>query len=79
MVLDLPGVGQNLQDHVQIGGIWTTEEPVSLILGAEPEYQQAFAERGEGPLTSNVAETGGFWRSDETGSMHRTSSSTARR
>jgi choline dehydrogenase len=62
-VVDLPGVGRNLQDHVQIGGIWTTEEPVSLILGAEPEYQEAFAERGEGPLSSNVAETGGFWRS----------------
>jgi choline dehydrogenase len=62
-VVDLPGVGRNLQDHVQIGGIWTTEEPVSLILGAELEYQQAFAERGEGPLSSNVAETGGFWRS----------------
>jgi len=64
-LIDLPGVGRNLQDHVQIGGIWTTEEPVSLILGAEPEYQAAFAERGEGPLTSNVAETGGFWRSSE--------------
>ena len=62
-VLDLPGVGRNLQDHVQIGGIWTTEEPVSLILGAEPEYQEAFEARGEGPLTSNVAESGGFWRS----------------
>ena len=62
-VVDLPEVGHNLQDHVQIGGIWTTEEPVSLILGAEPEYQQAFADRGEGPLTSNVAESGGFWRS----------------
>ena len=65
VALDLPGVGRNLQDHVQIGGIWTTEEPVSLILGAEPEYQEAFAERGEGPLSSNVAETGGFWRSRE--------------
>jgi choline dehydrogenase len=63
VALDLPGVGKNLQDHVQIGGIWTTEEPVSLILGAEPEYQEAFAARGEGPLTSNVAESGGFWRS----------------
>jgi choline dehydrogenase len=63
VALDLPGVGRNLQDHVQIGGIWTTAEPVSLILGAEPEHQQAFAERGEGPLTSNVAESGGFWRS----------------
>lgn len=65
VVHDLPGVGRNLQDHVQIGGIWTTDEPASLILGAEPEYQEAFAERGEGPLTSNVAETGGFWRSSE--------------
>jgi choline dehydrogenase len=62
-VVDVPDVGRNLQDHVQIGGIWTTEEPVSLILGAEPEYQEAFAERGEGPLTSNIAESGGFWRS----------------
>ena len=64
-VVDLSEVGRNLQDHVQIGGIWTNEEPVSLILGAEPEYQQAFADRGEGPLTSNVAESGGFWRSRE--------------
>ncbi|MGH2836776.1 MAG: GMC family oxidoreductase, partial [Thermoleophilaceae bacterium] len=62
-VVDLPEVGRNLQDHVQVGGIWTTEEPVSLTLGAEPEYQEAFEARGEGPLTSNVAETGGFWRS----------------
>ncbi len=62
-VVDLPEVGRNLQDHVQVGGIWTTEEPVSLILGAEPEYQEAFEARGEGPLTSNVAESGGFWRS----------------
>lgn len=30
----------------------------------EPEQQLAFAERGEGPLSSNVAESGGFWRSD---------------
>jgi choline dehydrogenase len=63
VVHDLPGVGGNLQDHVQIGGIWTTDEPVSLILGAEPEHQESFAQRGEGPLTSNVAESGGFWRS----------------
>ena len=26
-------------------------------------HQQAFAEHGRGPLTSNVAESGGFWRS----------------
>ena len=41
--VDLPDVGQNLQDHVNAGVIYTTEEPVSLILGAEPEYQELFA------------------------------------
>lgn len=61
--VDLPAVGQNLQDHVNCGAIFTTEEPVSLLLGAEPEQQLAFAEEGRGPLTSNVAESGGFWRS----------------
>lgn len=64
VVLDQPEVGRNLADHVNCGAIWTTDEPVSLLLGMEPEHQLAFAERGEGPLTSNVAESGGFWRSD---------------
>jgi choline dehydrogenase len=64
VAVDLPGVGGNLQDHVQIGGIWTTDQPVSLIVGAAPEHREAFATRGQGPLTSNVAETGGFWRSN---------------
>jgi choline dehydrogenase len=63
VAVDLPGVGQNLQDHINSGVIYTTEEPVSLLLGLEPEHQQEFAEQGRGPLTSNVAEAGGFWRS----------------
>jgi choline dehydrogenase len=65
VLLDLPGVGQNLQDHISTGVTFTTDEPVSLIVGAEPEQQLAFAEQGRGPLTSNVAEAGGFWRSRE--------------
>ena len=32
-----------------------TEEPVSLILGAEPEQQQAFAKRGTNILVSEAA------------------------
>jgi choline dehydrogenase len=62
VAVDLPGVGQNLQDHVNSGVIYTTDEPVSLLLGMEPEHQLEFAEHGRGPLTSNVAEAGGFWR-----------------
>jgi choline dehydrogenase len=65
VAVDLPGVGQNLQDHVNSGVIYTTEEPASLLLGMEPQYQQEFAEQGRGPLTSNVAEAGGFWRTRE--------------
>jgi choline dehydrogenase len=63
LVVDLPGVGQNLQDHINSGVIYTTDEPVSLIVGMEPEHQLEFAEQGRGPLTSNVAEAGGFWHS----------------
>ena len=63
VLADLPGVGQNLSDHISAGAIFTTEEPVSLLVGAEPEQQLLFAEQGKGPLTSNVAEAGGFWRS----------------
>jgi choline dehydrogenase len=63
VAVDLPGVGQNLQDHINSGVIYTTDEPVSLLLGMEPEHQLEFAEQGRGPLTSNVAEAGGFWRS----------------
>jgi choline dehydrogenase len=62
--LDLPGVGQNLQDHINSGVIYTTDEPVSLLVGMEAEHQLDFAENGNGPLTSNVAEAGGFWRSN---------------
>jgi choline dehydrogenase len=63
VAVDLPGVGQDLQDHINSGLIYTTDEPVSLLLGMEPEHQADFADNGNGPLTSNVAESGGFWRS----------------
>jgi choline dehydrogenase len=65
VAVDLPGVGQNLQDHINSGVIYTTDEPVSLLLGMEPQHQQEFAEQGRGPLTSNVAEAGGFFRTRE--------------
>src|SRR3954469_1585033 len=63
VLVDLPGVGQNLQDHINSGVIYSTDEPVSLLLGMEPEHQAEFEQQGRGPLTSNVAEAGGFWRS----------------
>ena len=66
LVLDHPEVGQNLQDHPAAGGAWTTDQPVSLLVAALPdtaqEHLEAFMQNGQGPLTSNIGEGGGFIR-----------------
>jgi choline dehydrogenase-like flavoprotein len=61
VVADLP-VGENLQDHPAAGLTWTTDEPISLF-EVETEENLALFMQGQGPLTSNVAEGGLFWRS----------------
>jgi len=67
VVCDLPGVGENLQDHL---GTWVRYEitqPVSLY-GAPPEalaaMQAEFESKRQGFLTSNVAEAGAFLKTD---------------
>lgn len=62
VTLDLPGVGQNLQDHPAIVVLYASTQPISLIHAQEPEHLQAFVENKLGPLTSNVAEGGAFVR-----------------
>ncbi len=62
VVQDLPGVGQNLQDHAAAGLTWTHDEPVSLLTALSEENLAAFTAQGRGPLCSNIAETGGFIR-----------------
>jgi choline dehydrogenase len=62
VVQDLPGVGQNLQDHPAAGLTWTHDEPVSLLTAMNEENLAAFVQQGRGPLTSNIAEVGGFIR-----------------
>ena len=68
VVADLPGVGRNLQDHLDINIVARVSEPVSYngmdrglpaLLSGMRYYL-----RGDGPATSNVAEGGGFTRSD---------------
>jgi choline dehydrogenase len=65
-ILERPAVGRNLQDHVNVWGLWRSSEPVSLATAMAPESIDAniaaFEERGTGPLTSNVAEAGAFAR-----------------
>lgn len=64
VALDLPGVGQNLQDHVLHGISYACTKSVSLDRAATPWNLLRAWFRGKGPLTSNVAEAGGFVRTD---------------
>lgn len=62
---DLPGVGENLQDHLHYRSRWEIDEPLTLFgRTAEvlAEAQRQF-EQGQGPLTTNHFESGAFLRS----------------
>jgi len=64
VILDLPGVGQNLHDHPVVPLMWRCTQNVSLdtadklprVLAQLPNYLL----RKRGPFTSNVGEAGGF-------------------
>jgi choline dehydrogenase len=69
VVLDLPGVGANLQDHLEIYQQYECKQPVSLAPALKPWNQpQIGAEwllMGTGIGASNQFEAGGFIRSDD--------------
>ncbi len=65
IVADLPGVGQNYQDHLEMSLVYKLTGPHSY-----DKYKNAWwaAKAGleyllfrNGPATSNIAEAGGFW------------------
>ncbi|TMM20193.1 MAG: FAD-dependent oxidoreductase [Actinobacteria bacterium] len=60
-VAECPEIGANLQDHPNTGCVWLTDREDSLF-GALNDDNLARFQSGEGPLTSNVAEVGGFMR-----------------
>ncbi|HEY4894914.1 MAG TPA: GMC family oxidoreductase N-terminal domain-containing protein [Solirubrobacteraceae bacterium] len=60
--LDRPAVGENLSDHAATQLVWTTPEPVSLLLALEPAALQEYEATQTGPFASNLAEAGGFAR-----------------
>jgi choline dehydrogenase len=62
VLLDQPEVGENLSDHPATQAVWTTPEPVSLLLALEPAALEEFEQTQSGVLTSNLAEGGGFVR-----------------
>ena len=57
---DLPGVGQNLQDHLAAGSVYACSQPVSLAQAEKLGQLIKYLLLGKGMLTSNVAEAGGF-------------------
>ncbi len=62
VVVDLPGVGYNLQDHLAIPVSYTCTQPVSLEGAVTPENLQEYLQFKRGPFTSNIAEAGAFVR-----------------
>ncbi len=69
VVADLPGVGENLQDHPLCGVAYESKRPVSLA-SAESLPNVARYLLGRGPLTSNVAEAGAFPRQQPSIQFH---------
>ena len=63
VVLDSPGVGQNLQDHPYVVCIWEAPGGDSLYAAEKPKALAEWALRRTGPLTSTVAEAFLFTRS----------------
>lgn len=64
VVVDLPGVGKNLQDHLFMAVSYSCLEPISLAEAETEENIGKFVQSGQGPLTSNVGEAGGFVKTD---------------
>jgi choline dehydrogenase len=59
----LPGVGENLQDHVAAGISYSCTQPVSLAGAATPFNTLNYLLRKRGPLVSNLLEAGAFAKS----------------
>jgi choline dehydrogenase-like flavoprotein len=59
--IDLP-VGEGLQDHPIVLMSWHSDTE-GLLTAASPDNAQRLSSEGRGPLTSNVGEAGGFFRS----------------
>lgn len=68
VVLDQPGVGANLQDHLDLYCICELSGPYSYDRYASPHWAAVAALQylvsRKGPVASSLFETGGFWYAD---------------
>ncbi len=62
VLVDSPGVGANLSDHPVVPTQWRTPGSVNLWEKLGPAQLIRWRLRHSGPLTSNIAEAGGFSR-----------------
>jgi choline dehydrogenase len=62
VVADLAGVGQRLQDHPAVPVIWYTRGTTDLVEFSNVRNLLRWKARGTGPLSSNVGEGGGFYK-----------------
>lgn len=69
MVHDLPGVGENLQDHLEVYVQWAARKPVSLYPSLkfynQPKIGFQWLFQKKGVAASNHFEAGGFIRSND--------------
>lgn len=69
-VADLPGVGRNLQDHIEISLIYQLNGPHSYDRYKKPLWKFVagleYLLFGSGPAASNLIEGGAFWWGDRT-------------
>ncbi|MFN8514900.1 MAG: choline dehydrogenase [Thermomicrobiales bacterium] len=64
VVADLPGVGQNLQDHLMAPVAYACTQPITLAAATSEAEMMKFGGERRGMLTSNVGEAGGFVKLD---------------
>jgi choline dehydrogenase len=65
VIANLPGVGENLLDHLMVPVAYECTSPVSLAAAETLINVLKYLFFGKGPLTSNVGEAGGFAKSRE--------------
>jgi choline dehydrogenase len=64
VLADSPGVGGNLSDHPIVTAMWSTPRSRSLAEKAGPRNLLRWQLTHSGPMATNVAEAGGFSRTD---------------
>ena len=64
VVMDLPGVGRNLRDHLMGAVAFACRQPITMASAGKLGHVANYLLFKKGPLSSNIAEAGGFVRTD---------------